>query len=786
MDYLAIPQKTAGWLLGKAALLEALAADLPALATNDALRKGVIVAGPLRILASRSGSLLALWNVDYLSGTGAEPWGVVRLSDPFGLLSEPEIIREVLLRQLQVIDRRLQGFLLDSSWMMRSELQGLTTCIAGGGKAWKDFRIGYVEGEGTTDHSVVRGVLLTGPAWEDNSFRNASLRELNALRALLPEANSFFIESTSRPTLEHTTLQVARAVSARTPGDGERTVDGVPVSLPALQTVAAGDVYETLAWTYDDWLANSARLTATQRTVLLDDIIERQPVRIVGAAGSGKTLLMMLLSIRQLRKARQSGHDWRAIYVAHNSAMREKAWSRLNELGAGDFLDPRAAQRLEVRTLFDYAREVLGISDLLLIDRDADASKRYQRGVVVDAIRRVFSNHRDAVEASTLFSQVCREAELFESFADLIVDEVSVAIKGQGMSSASDARQYVESEKRLSRVHGVLRQRERQIVWEIFLRYQEDVAREHGLLDADDLALSLLGRLKTPLWELQRAQVGYDVVFIDEAQLFNENEKRLFPLLAKRGPHVPLVIALDQAQQVRALTSAGLGALGVEDVRSETLRSVHRCSDQILKLAFFVIQHTTDLFGADFPDFTRDTSSQHDVGERPPRLLQSSAEFSPEVAARVVGELRLANRRQIAVVCFAARYWNSLRDELGRGRDPVRVIEGRGELLPARGKPLIAVARPDAIGGQEFDAVVCVGLEQGVVPLVVNENETLSAALEQQALREMYVAFTRARTDLIVVVGRGSAPNAILQSALEQRFISADSMLPPSGPGSAG
>jgi len=43
--------------------------------------------------------------------------------------------------------------------------------------------------------------------------------------------------------------------------------------------------------------------------------------------------------------------------------------------------------------------------------------------------------------------------------------------------------------------------------------------------------------------------------------------------------------------------------------------------------------------------------------------------------------------------------------------------------------------------------VLSVGLEQGVVPPRVLNNESLSASLEQQALREIYLAFSRARTN---------------------------------------
>ncbi|MDC0679708.1 UvrD-helicase domain-containing protein [Sorangium atrum] len=771
MDYLAIPQTTASWFTGKSALIGALAVDLDKLVRDSALRTGVIAVGPIRAAGTPDGVVLALWNVDYLSGTGAESWGLVRLTSEYGLMDKPEMIREVLARELQVIDRRLQGLLLDSAWEIRTELDDVSTCIAGGGKAWRKHRIGYVEGDGLADNSTIKGVLIAGPAWEDNAFRTAILRENNTLGALLPCANSLLVNVTKRPTLEFSALTMAPLLVPRSP---EPSVNDlvIPVSLPALESVAPDQVYETLAWTYDDWLSHERQLSSTQRVVLQQDIVERQPVRLVGAAGSGKTLLMMLLSILQLRKAASSKRSLRALYIAHNSAMRDNAASRLHNLGAEEYIESRGPQRLEVRTLFDYAREVLRIPDLLLIDRDADASKRYQRQLTLESIRQVFSNHRADVDDSPLLAQVSSEPELMDLFADLVGDEISVAIKGHGMTTASDPRQYVESEKRLSRLHGVLTVSERGLMWEVFLRYQEEIAQENGLLDADDLALSLLGRLRTPLWELRRPQEGYDIIFVDEAQLFNENEKRLFPLIAKRGSFVPMVIALDQAQQTRSLSSAGLGVFGVDDVSNQTLRTVHRCSADVLRLAFYIIQHTTDLFGADFPDFTSDTTSGRHQNGPSPRVQRGADESAAEIAARCVKELRQRNVRQIAVVCFAARYWNALRDELRSLKEPLREIEARGQSLPSGGQPLVVLARPDSIGGQEFDAVVCVGLEQGVVPIRVHGNDGLSAALEQQALREMYLAFTRARTELVIVVGRGAAPTSILQAAIRQKLLS--------------
>ncbi|HEX9276445.1 MAG TPA: hypothetical protein VGA51_08630, partial [Casimicrobiaceae bacterium] len=60
---------------------------------------------------------------------------------------------------------------------------------------------------------------------------------------------------------------------------------------------------------------------------------------------------------------------------------------------------------------------------------------------------------------------------------------------------------------------------------------------------------------------------------------------------------------------------------------------------------------------------------------------------------------------------------------------------------------------------------VLVGLEQGVVPPRIADNAALSAAIEQQALREMYLSITRARYRLSVIVSVGAAPTSILVEA---------------------
>jgi hypothetical protein len=252
--------------------------------------------------------------------------------------------------------------------------------------------------------------------------------------------------------------------------------------------------------------------------------------------------------------------------------------------------------------------------------------------------------------------------------------------------------------------------------------------------------------------------------------------RRIFPFLSKgTTPHAPVVLALDAAQEPFGFSSAGLAAVGITDVEDEELPSNHRSTQEIVDLAFYVIQQTTDLFGPDFPDFKKvevGLSASQKALAAPPVIIECNedAKSFGRFIVKTVQKLRAKNVRQIAVVCHGETYWEELRRDFSASQLPLHILAQRGERL-APDQPLVVLSRPNFVGGQEFDAVVLVGLEQGLVPPRVLDNAALAAAIEQQVLREMYLSITRARTRLIVAINQGAMPNSIIEAAKSQLLI---------------
>lgn len=782
INYLAITSATANWLVLHAGHRKAIDRELRDLASAEALFDTVLVVGSLRAAASRDASLLAMWNTEYLSSSRAENWGFVRLRAPHGLLTQGAVAPAAFERVLHVTNYRSQGMLLPEAFIHRSHGDNMHTCVSGGSDTARQASLAYFEGDVPVRSSKRKTLFFVGPSRGRRRAVEADLRPLveqletwiGRLPAMVEAADQLLDQAVQRPAAD-SALFVSLTDRFR-PAHSLQAVGRSPaVTVPPLtEDVSSEDAYQAENRTYAEWIAPGSSLTDEQRLILESDILIDQPLRLTGPAGSGKSLLMQLLAMRILRRVADNGRSCQVLYVVHNAAMMNSIVDRFLTLGADDFLlDDQNPCRLMVQTLFEFALEVLGGEEVPLIDKDAAETKSFQHTVVYEALHDAIKGMDEDPDRYPVLSQVAQSQDLLSAFAELVVSEIGVAIKGHGLTGSQE--RYVRAEHPISRLHGLLNESEREVIYDVFRAYHDYVFEVGGLLDSDDLALTLLSRLRTPLWNMNRKQQGFDYLFVDETHLFNENERRLFPLLTKKDTgNLPIALALDQAQELRGSMPAGFGLLGLDAISDQGLRKVYRSTPAILRLAFDLIQRTTDLFGADFPDFTDDTQSlvpdDHKHAAPPLVVTGGTVGSIGRFVVKRADRLRKGNLRQIGVIVHADRYWDDVVNAFRGSSLPFMVLTRRGERLDTS-RPLVALARPTAVGGQEFDAVIAVGLEQGVVPPEVEGGTGLVAALEQQALREMYLSFTRARYQLVIANSVRSSPSPLLRSAIDSRLL---------------
>lgn len=777
MKYIAITQKTAEWFLSHSTYLTSLKNDIEKIISIKSIENGVIAIGPLRISAYNQ--VLSIWHNDYLTGTDYEDWGFVKINSPFGVFDRMEIVSETLERELYVINQRLQGLLLPDDRMIHRSLgNNCHTCLAGRGNIARHSSIGWYEDNIKTQNGNFHSIVCVGPSDEIGNIAIGNyLQEIRVIfPSLIEAANTTILISKSKPVLDVSILKEIKdyfSSENATKGENDFPVEDTP---KLSRDISNHTKFSSIDWTYEQWISSESSLSDIQRHILESDIILKQPIRIIGAAGTGKSLLMQLLAIRRLKQAQISNTNVTILYLVHNSEMQNTVWNRFETLGATEFLIGDIPQILKITTLFEYCCNELKLEESTIIDKDAFQTKIYQKDIVNECLSEEFLTNPNVVDESDLLYKIKESKDLKDVFADLISNEIGIGIKGRDLSK--DRKKYIDSERPLTRFHGVLSEFERGFVFDIFEKYYEKIFETDGVLDSDDIAITFLSNLRTPLWEMKRKTQGFDYIFVDETQLFNQNERQIFKFLHKRNStHVPIVIALDEAQELRGSSIAGFGLLGIEDLKNQTLPEVHRCTPSILELAFFTISRTTDLFGPDFPDFTKNTttliSNENSLAKFPRLVTRSESSSISKTILKEVRSLRKANIRQIAIIIHADRYWNEITEFFIKEDLPTVIAQKRGEFL-SPDSPVVYISKPESIGGQEFGAVICVGLEYGIIPPLVNGHAGLSETLEQQSLREMYLAFTRAKYQLIIVNSKHSSPTAIIQQAVENELLIED------------
>lgn len=774
MTYFALTEATASWLVGKAGLIDALHRSLFAKSGKIVDAGEEFIEGPFHIAVSVSGKVVGMWNADYLNGTGDEPWGFIRISGDLGIENYPAIGREVLERCLYVISQRLKGLTIDGAYFPRMVADDSHTCAAGRGSEARHVSIAFVEGGTGGASQRQQAIVCVGPEQNWKILEKHAVESSRLLPQLIEDASSLLASGRKvRVSGPDSNSDIRNFLRPFSKPDAKPAIGDVQVEVSSTE-IDREARYSAASLSFSDWMSPDSPLTSVQRRILISDSVDQHPIRIVGPGGSGKTLLMQLLALRQKRLAEQRGERLRIIYIVHNQAMVQMAKQRFDVLLSDEILVPDNDVILEVKTLSQVARELLDLEDAHVIDTDAHAAKAFQYEEVRRALGVELSENVSAVNSSRLLASAKEHDEIADVLAIFVMSEISIAIKGQGL--AKDKKKYVQSARSLSRLHGVISESEREFVFCVFERYHREVFENLEVLDSDDLAISLLGRIRTPIWDLRRRQQGYDYIFVDETQLFNENERRIIPLLTNSlKKHVPVVLALDEAQSIFGLSGAGFASLGIEGIASESLASIHRSTKSIVDLAFFVIQRSTDLFGVDFPDFTN-IADQIEPDSHPlagkPRLecVADERQGLGKFVLKRVRELRKSNIRQICVIVHADHYWEGVIRELQASDLPLHVMLTRGERISAD-QPVVVLTRPSYVGGQEFDAVVLVGLEQGVVPPKMGDSEALSAAVEQQVLREIYLSLTRARYRVVVALSHGASPSPVLADAARHGLL---------------
>lgn len=441
------------------------------------------------------------------------------------------------------------------------------------------------------------------------------------------------------------------------------------------------------------------------------------PVRVLGGAGTGKTVVLMHRA-RLLATDVYSAPDDRILVTTFTKNLAADLRFNLRNLCGDEF------RRIEVTHLHGWAYDFL---------------KRC--GHSVSTI--------DDRERLRLIDQATSELDELKLSADFYRDEWDLVVQPQEIL---DFDQY-----RIARRTGRgtrLDRSQRMQVWKVLARYRE-------LLDAS-------GQMEWPdvvrearlMLENKQTGFAYRAVLVDEVQDLSAGDLRLIRALVPPGPN-DLFLVGDGHQRIYGqplrLSSCGIDIRG----RSRRLRLNYRTTQQIREHAVAILAGCSidDLDGEE--DTMRGYCSLR-AGPKP--RVETLASESAEAEA-IVRQLKSWIATGPAEhICVAARTRRLVDDRYrpmlkAAGIETV-MVEKDSE--PDNARKGVRIATMHRLKGLEFPRLLLAGIQVGTMPLeFALKNASDEAERSAQELRErclLYVASTRARDELVITGFGGASP----------------------------
>ena len=451
-------------------------------------------------------------------------------------------------------------------------------------------------------------------------------------------------------------------------------------------------------------------------------LVERKwngPVRVLGGAGTGKTVVAMH---RARWLARNLAEGERILFLTFTRNLAADIENNLRTI-----CSPQEMRRIDVTNL---DRWVYGF----LRRRSLERQIVYNRG-------------------NPPWNEIWQQAlGLKDSSLNLpdafYADEFDQIVLANGITTAAEYLRVPRTGRGTP-----LRRAQRARVWPVFEDYRLNLSLQGGkeMDDAYRDAATLLAE--------DRGGLAYTAAIVDEAQDLGTQAYRLIRALVPEGPN-DLFIVGDGHQRIYGRSRVVLGRCGIRIVgRSHKLKLNYRTTEETRSWAVRLLdgREIDDLDGG-LDDHQGFKSLTH--GPSPQVIVFDSAEQQAAFIVRWLGDLA-GRGKSLRSTCIVARTRGE-RDSVGQAIEeaglPGVVLEQ--DLPDDASDDAVRLATMHRVKGLEFDRVIMASVNEGVVPLPkaiqghADDSAREWAETEERAL--VYVAATRARKELLVL-GHGTA-----------------------------
>lgn len=378
-----------------------------------------------------------------------------------------------------------------------------------------------------------------------------------------------------------------------------------------LKAIGSGSVAHNR--TYEEWITN---LSDSQTDALGRPV--NNSIRIVGPAGSGKTLALCMRGLQISRDPNVQSKGKRVLIATHSWAMTERIDGIINTLNGGAL--PDGITIFPLLSLLELHAGHIGHQRTEVIGDDSSDGRFKSLDIIKSLLGA--SNKAERAGLSTWISNGLNSPDGSRARLDLILniyDEITGVLTASGVAPDDpDAiRQYINS-KREDWMPPFITVPDRGFVISIYREFIQELI-DRSSITTDQFVLDSIRVLETFTWRMRKETDGYDYILVDELQLFDPQERAALELLGRSKKGVPFVTAEDPSQGVFAALNSRPGITQNELVYLDT---VHRFNQEIFDLISYIYQK--------FPLNTLPLKIQrtHENGDGKPELYMCKSDIS--------------------------------------------------------------------------------------------------------------------------------------------------------------
>lgn len=523
---------------------------------------------------------------------------------------------------------------------------------------------------------------------------------------------------------------------------------------------------ETL-YTYNEWVN---ALSKSQLAFLNNS--SKKALRLKGPAGTGKTLVMELKAIKILREE----PEVRVLYTCHS-------WSVAIQVS--DFFDrvaPECTDRIEVWPLLTVAQNSLGknLVSVQTLGDDSYTGKREQIEILTSLITDFINNEWELYKNSCDKIFIKHMESILDgnnNFVWAIMTEISNVIGANGIMPGKNSFQKYDKIERRSWMLNLLSSNERNVIFIIYSKYMAYL-RDKKIITSDQIIKDYLNSLTTYNWYYERQTKGYACIFVDEMQLFNDQERLVLPYLSSIPDEYPRIyMAMDPKQAVDHV----YGDLGITDIVNQLnpevdasigsadfhLDVAYRYSQEILEFLKHIDSSYPTMGFKDYWNNRIQGTKAFRKRINEPVDYISFKNMSDVIKNTIeISENYTKSGQQVAILALNDISFTKLKEKENKSIYLKSVNSMKDTTALIYTKKKVVISRPNYIIGLQFDVVIIIGC--GFDYETDNQSYIF---YERQYLSDLYLAASRAKNKLILIGNKDEKLPNVIQKAIEKGFV---------------